>query len=576
MGRQESRSDANTTHLALAQRAAREGNYAAVNDLYHAAAAAGIVEANKRAWGLLLVEAGNLEEGYRLCGRSAERESPLDSSNLSSPEQTGEDFTDFEALPRQQQADPLRSAHQELISLFRRWFAGRGDVYARQWYDARNDRTGYVPVREPLDDRQIAQHLEGRITLGQYLLYPDHHVSFAVIDLDPTAAAWERARLERGAELGGLGLPELCHYAQRISQVARDLGVPVFLEDTGGSGLHLWVFFAPRVPARRARAFLRELLWRSGSQPASVAAEIFPKQDELTGKGFGNLVKLPLGIHQATTRPSRFLNPQNLEPELAVAALSAIQPVDPAIFEQILQQRVIPLRASEASSTPVPNSLLTTPTLGSPRALAEALASIESGKPVAEAVDRVVEGCAVIKELVRLASEGEPVSTTALRCLLYSIGLIGRENPVIDQLLARTGTSRKELERIRRGLQSPIGCKRLHEYFPDLARRCTCPEVPEAGYATPVLFALSNPPRFARPQRVSPVEADEWLGDTPSASKEDLKAIIARLERMEEILRNFLGTRPDTVNPASLSEEPPWADEPQTTGPPVDQGNSRR
>lgn len=569
-----------TAHLALARRAAQDGNYQLVRELYRAALAAGAVEQDRKAWGLLLLEAGDLSEGQQLC--QLVTDTANDNSNLNSQptgSETIEDFTEFEAVPRQQQGAPHSAAAAELITLFKRWFAGRGDVYARQWYDARNDRTGYVPVREPLEERQIAQHLEGRITLGQYLLYPDHHVSFAVIDLDPTSAAWEQARLEQTVDLGGLGLPALREYAQRISQTAKQLNIPVFLEDTGGSGLHLWVFFAPRVPARRARAFLRELLWRSGSQPASVIAEIFPKQDELTGKGLGNLVKLPLGIHQATTRPSRFLDAETLQPQAAISALRAIRAVDPVTFDRVIQERVIPLRSTDPAADSLVSSLPppSTPLLGSPRALAEALASIEPGKPVADATDRVLEHCAILRELVRLACEGETISTTALRCLLYSIGLIGRENPVIDQILARTGTSKRELQRIRRGLQSPIGCKRLHEYFPNLAQGCQCPEVPEAGYATPMLFAFSSPPRFSRRQSPSPVQADEWVENELPNTKQELQAIIARLERMEAILKAFLGERPTAENvQVILPDRPPWGEEPDSPQTSPASGGSKR
>ncbi|MCX8072825.1 MAG: CRISPR-associated primase-polymerase type A1 [Candidatus Binatia bacterium] len=557
--RESSSSSVASGHLALAARAAAEGNYALVKELYAAAAAAGAVEGERAKWALLLIEAGELEEGWRLQGQQPEGILSQEKGSQPESEDTGDDFLTFEATPRVDQGK-TPSTDTALIELFRRWFAGRGDVYARQWYDARNDRTGYVPVREPLDDRVIAQHLEGRITIGQYLLYPDHHVSFAVIDLDPTSAALEQARLEQTDELGGLGLPALREYASRIVRTARELDVPTLLEDTGGAGLHIWIFFAPRVPARRARAFVRELLWRSGSQPASVVVEIFPKQDELTGKGLGNLVKLPLGVHQATLRPSRFLQGESLEPLPELSALRSVCPVDPVIFDRLLNDRVVPLRPLQAPTpTPQEPSLPTSP-LGSPRALAEALAAIESRKPVAEAVDRVLENCAVLRELARRALEGEPLPTTGLRCLLYSIGLIGRDNPVIEQIFARTGASRKELERVRRGLQSPVGCRRLKEYFPQLAERCSCPEVPEAGYATPVLFALSGSPHFHRREPLSPVAADEWLGsDFPDtgSSKEELRKIIARLEEVEKILRELLGRPPS--NPSTPeSSAPPW------------------
>ncbi len=562
MGDQKLSPSADPSYLALARRAAEELDYRRVVELYQHARAGGFVAGHEREWGLLLIEAGELEQGRQLCGAapSGAYEPAPQGDDPSAPDVT-DDFLAFDAAPREV-ATAGAQFPAELVEQFRRWFAGRGDVYARQWYDARNERTGYVPVREPLDDRVIVQHLEGRITIGQYLLYPDHHVSFAVIDLDPTAAASEQMRLENSTESGGLALPALAEYAARIARTAASLDVPAFLEDTGGSGLHVWLFFAPRVPARRARAFLRELLWRSGTQPASVVVEIFPKQDQLTGKGLGNLVKLPLGIHQATLRPSRFLD-DRLQPVEAREAFARLRTVDPVVFEQLLQQRVVPLRPIEPGPTvpPEETNAPSRPTLGSPRALAEALATIESGKPVKEAVDRILEGCHVLHELARRAWEGEPLSATSLRCLLYSIGLVGRENPVIEQILARTSTSRKELDRIRRGFQSPIGCKRLREYFPDLAARCQCPEVPEAGYATPALFAFSSPPRFSRREPIAPFETEEWVDRTVPDPKADLAAIISRLERMEKILQSLLpqqGQSSTEEKPTDDNEDPPW------------------
>jgi len=251
----------------------------------------------------------------------------------------------------------------------------RGDVYARQWYDARRDQSGYWPVRQPLTARVLELHLLGRVTLGQYVLHPDNTVSFAALDFDPTAAAVEQMRLTNEAD-GALGLAPLVEYVQRIIVVAERAGLAVIAEDTGGVGLHLWCCFAPRIPAERARALLRELLWRAGPQPPAVAVEVFPKQDRLAGKGFGNLIKLPLGLHQVTMRPSRFLD-ASLQPILAAEALARVRPCDPVAVDALLASRVVSLpiagrepAASAALPAPAP------PTGPTPRALAEALANI--------------------------------------------------------------------------------------------------------------------------------------------------------------------------------------------------------
>ncbi len=529
--------------LELARQAAAQGRYDAVPALFAQARAAGFVAEHAREWQLILLEAGAIEEAAQLGPLPAAAAGAVATAPLASEAGDEEEFLRFEPAPRQKE-EPTASVPEALVSAFLQWFAGRADVYARQWYDARNDRTGYVPVREPLTAKVVEQHLLGRITIGQYLLFPDDSVSFAVLDLDPTQAAWEQMRLEDSEAPGGLGLPALREYAQRIWQAANEANIPLFLEDTGGAGLHAWLLFAPRISAKRARALCREILYRAGSQPAQVNVEIFPKQDHLGGKGFGNLVKLPLGLHQATVRRSVFLR-EDLTPIPDQEALARLHAVPAESIATILEKRVLPFRPpagqeERARESVAERHVESASELGSPRLLAETLANVPAGKEVQRAVDRIVEGCAVVRELLRRAMESETLPAAAARALVYTIGLVGRDNPTIDQALALAGVSRKELERVRRGFQSPVGCKKLHEWFPQFAQRCHCPEPPPGGYATPALFAFPTAPAFPRAESVfvdDPGESaaelllrhDPGLGGTSDG-------VERRLERIEQIL----------------------------------------
>lgn len=531
--------------LDLARAAAAEGQYDSVRALFHRAEEAGLVKGRERAWALLLVEAGAWEEASRLGPLPRFAGTTEEAAAEASSDRAGEDeFLRFEPAPRQRE-ESAPGLPAGLVEGFLHWFAGRADVYARQWYDARNDRTGYVPVREPLTAKVAEQHLLGRITIGQYLLFPDDSVSFAVLDLDPSPAAWERMRIEEAGRPGALGLASLCDYALRIRAAAQERSIPVFLEDTGGAGLHVWLFFAPRISAKRARAVCRELLYRAGVQPPEVNVEVFPKQDHLTGKGLGNLVKLPLGLHQATIRRSEFLA-DDLTPLPAEAALSRLVAVPVESIDRLLEKRVLPFRPTvppqaEGGEEVAPSRSNAAPDLGSPRALAEALAGISGIKEVQQAVDRVVEGCGVVRELLRRAMESESFSATAARALVYTIGLVGRENPIIDRALATAGVSRKELERVRRGFQSPLGCKKLKEWFPDVAKDCHCPGPPPSGYATPALFAFTEPPRFSREESVFVEDPEEsaaelLLRHDPAVAAPAMAEMERKLDRIERIL----------------------------------------
>lgn len=515
----------------LAVRAADAGEYERVSMLFAEARLRGMKPEEALRWHRLLIEAGDFEAARIAAGLSG------DAAPIVLPDssvQQSDDFLDFDPGAREPEAEEPVSP--SLVRMFLRRFAGRADVYARQWYDARRDQSGYRPVREPLDERVAQLHLLGRITVGQYVLHPDETVSFAALDLDPTPAAWERLRLEPGVEeQGGLALPGLRDYAKALLATAANLSLALFPEETGGSGLHLWLFFEPRLDAATARAILRQILWRAGPQPPDVSVELFPKQERLTGKGFGNLIKLPLGVHQVTLRPSRFLDTelQPLPPEDGLAALRACSP---EALTAAASAKVVPFpSATESRKSPSPDPL-PLPDGPTPRALAEALASLEPGRPSEQAADRMLSGCAVLRELARRAHEERQLSADEARVLLYSVGLAGRENEHIEAMFASAGVSRKELDRVRRGLQGPVGCKRLHERFPELAKACTCPEPPPGGYATPALFAFRKPPSF---ERRAPAVQEIELAPVDSTA-DPLAEIDKRLARIEAAIERLL------------------------------------
>jgi hypothetical protein len=453
------------------------------------------------------------------------------------------DFLDFDPGER---ATATPGADPGLVRLFLRWFAGRGDVHARQWFDARQDRCGYWPVRTPLTPAVAERHLLGRETIGQYVLFPDNTVSFAALDLDPTEAALAQLRVAsdpRGSEI----LSPLIDYARRIAAAAQRAQVPAVVEDTGGDGMHLWWFFEPRLRAAAARDFLREILWRAGPQPPAVSVELFPKQDRLTGKGLGNLIKLPLGLHQKTMQPSRLLD-ADLRPLPPWDGLARIRACPRDVVERLSAARVVPLprpTATAATSAPAPQHR-SPPHIADPRALAEALAMLSEGEAIA-AVDRMLAGCAVLRELARKAHEEQWLSADEARALVYSVGLAGRQNRRIEEMLAKAGVPRRELDRARKGLQAPIGCKRLRERLAGAtAPSCACPN-PDHGYATPALFAVT-PPR--RPSRSAPeLPLADLVDDLTTYSAPEL------LQRIERIERQLQAVEVDTRPPGESKPE---------------------
>lgn len=151
-------------------------------------------------------------------------------------------------------------------------FVGRSNPYAIQL-----DNGSYIPVHKPITLLDLKQHLEGSKTLGTYVIREDGLVSYGVVDIDGEANDLEPLR-KLGEEVYSL-FPE-------FSRV---------LEFSGRRGFHIWIFTSTPVQP----AYIRELIkTRFREYGISLTIEIFPKQDKLTGKGLGNLVKLPCGKHK--------------------------------------------------------------------------------------------------------------------------------------------------------------------------------------------------------------------------------------------------------------------------------------
>lgn len=144
-------------------------------------------------------------------------------------------------------------------------FVGRWDLYAKQTY------SGYVSIKEPLQGRHIIDHLEGKMTLGAYVLDEHSRAKFTVVDADDDES-WEQIN-NLAVRLEGEGIPSYKENSRR--------------------GGHLWFFYEEPIPGEIARSFGNKILKSAGFE----GIEVFPKQDRLTS-GPGSLIRMPFGVHQ--------------------------------------------------------------------------------------------------------------------------------------------------------------------------------------------------------------------------------------------------------------------------------------
>ncbi|MFV8344223.1 TOTE conflict system archaeo-eukaryotic primase domain-containing protein [Flavobacterium sp. XS2P39] len=207
------------------------------------------------------------------------------------------------------------------IELFKSVFMGREDVFAVRW--EKGNKSGYMPAyfydpyryrahkmsggtfqnytdKEYLSftDKEIEKHLHGEQLIGIYPLLKDNTSWFIVADFDKEN--WV----------------EDC---KRFITACKEKGIPSHLERSrSGKGGHVWIFFEQPYPAIKSRQLFISILEQAGIfslfDKSSSFDRLFPNQDFLSGKGFGNLIALPFYKKTLEQGNSCFIEIDNLRP----------------------------------------------------------------------------------------------------------------------------------------------------------------------------------------------------------------------------------------------------------------------
>jgi tetratricopeptide (TPR) repeat protein len=416
----------------------------------------------------------------------------------------------------EEEAAPLGMPTDSDVVRFLHLFAGRENVYARQWA-AEGGEGGYSPVREPLTMTAVRNHLLGNITVGSYPVRLDNTVTFFALDVDIKKAALARARTNV-AEARRIK-DAVARDAERLLAELSALGVASLLEDSGFKGRHLWVFLETPEDAAVVRQFGGLFLRACPLESPDLQVELFPKQASTAG-GIGNLIKLPLGIHRRTGRRSRLLTAEGI----AVADPYACLRVQPRIGRETLYAAITALKArqppAEAAPPPPETADAAAPTPGE--------ATIREAFPVAPPVwtaadfdthreiGHLFRACAVLGALRRKVEEHRRLTHDEQVVLAHSLGHSGSGvlavNYLLDACVDVPATAR--LQSPLAG--NPISCPKIRKRIPQItgAVACHCPFPPAPGqYPTPRLHLAALPaasPVEPTAARSSPIAPPPW------------------------------------------------------------------
>jgi superfamily II DNA or RNA helicase len=214
----------------------------------------------------------------------------------------GSRLPEYQPLPVVVYQDTTGMNSIDKVKLLWQLFVGRDDVYALRFESQYTGMAGYVPdcinewVRPicqkpaikcsqcknqdfmPVRASVLASHLQGRKTVGTYVLLKDSTCKFLAADFDKQT--WRKD-------------------VSAFAKTCRKLNIPVSIEiSRSGNGAHAWIFFETPVPAVTARKLGTALISKTCLEERQLSLDsydrLFPSQDKMPKGGMGNLIVLPL------------------------------------------------------------------------------------------------------------------------------------------------------------------------------------------------------------------------------------------------------------------------------------------
>jgi len=221
----------------------------------------------------------------------------------------------------------VRSKAQK-VAIFRSCFSGMTHVYGS--YDPDTGRV--FQVKRPVTDSVILAHLQGQRPYGVYLLVGDRTRAIST-DFDDNDVDSPLRFIHRAAELG----------------------ITAELERSKSKGYHCWIFAeAGGVSAAKARYVVKVILNNIGM----AKTEIFPKQDRLGPRKYGNFINAPLFGRLVPDGRSVFLNPgDSLRPHADQWSLLAnVNRLSKERLDEVLRSVSLPSSSSFCSPGQMPGT----------------------------------------------------------------------------------------------------------------------------------------------------------------------------------------------------------------------------
>lgn len=352
-------------------------------------------------------------------------------------------------------------------------FSGREDIHSKEVIGRdRNRQSEMVP--SPLTEKLLVQHLCGEITLGTYIQRSNATVRYIVIDVDVSKKVL--LKTERGTDMFNTYLFKAQNKALDICRLLDHMGLRGYLEYSGYRGYHVWLFMTEWMPTRYAN-MLCECIEARISTDDDLMIEFFPNKTRVKEGKYGQVIKLPYGIHVKTGERSYFIDDEG----------RPVLEINPFI-DGLARYTISAVKRVLASYTGIQESV----------EKKEVDKDLKVFGDIGDNVREVLDKCNLMRYLCQKSAKTSYLSHFERLTVLYVFGHMGDEGKdFIHRVMSLTlNYSYNTTEKyIQRRPDSPVSCVKLQDQYKMITAEigCNCNFKKTKGcYPSPVLHAISH------------------------------------------------------------------------------------
>lgn len=371
---------------------------------------------------------------------------------------------------------------EQLLELYMELFVAREDLYAEEEIQSVGKRH-FVQKSEPLTEQLIRKHLHAETVIGTYIQRNNSTVKYLVIDIDISKNVL--MKVSHHSDLFPSYMQKAANMVQLYQRALKKMGLNGYIEESGYRGYHIWVFFSEWIPVRYVQ-MLTEILNSEVTlceEENIISVEFFPNHTRIRAGKFGQVMKLPLGVHTKSGKRTRFLYEDFGPVEKFTEFLKDIGKHSLSELKRVLGKHPDPGICQNGTE----------------------LNAIEKPKPdydglgdISGVIRCVLEKCQLMAYLCQKAQKTGYLSHFERLSILYVFGHLGEEGKeFVHTIMSLTPNYQyNTTERfIRKIPEKPISCIKLREQYKNITAEygCSCHFGRTKNcYPSPVLHAIKS------------------------------------------------------------------------------------